>query len=45
MDAGRLPPEVLRLTRREQKYAAPFYSKWMAILMADRPDEYEDNLR
>ncbi len=45
MDTAPLPPEVLRLTRREQKYAVPFYSKWMAIFMTDRPDKYDDNLK
>lgn len=45
MDTSPLPPEVLRLTRREQKYAVPFYSKWMAIFMTDRPDKYDDNLK
>ena len=40
-----LPPEILKLTGREQRSAAPFYRKWMAIFMADRPNEHDDNRR
>jgi hypothetical protein len=45
MALSELPPQVLKLTRHEQKLAAPFYSRNMAIFMGDRPGEYDDNLR
>ena len=45
MEERPLPPELGRLTRLERKYAAPFYSKWMALFMADRPDQEADNNR
>ena len=40
-----LAPELLHLTRREQKYAIPFNQKWVAIFNTDRPNMFEDNQR
>jgi hypothetical protein len=43
-DVADLPPEILRLTRRERKYAVPVYQRTILKLEANYP-EWHDNQR
>jgi hypothetical protein len=38
-----LPPELLKLTRGEQKYAVPIYQKLIEKFDADQPERHESN--